>query len=809
MLKKTVCVLLAVSFILCAVTGSFAQSSQELAVEESTEPAEPSKTEDSVETEKASEVLTEAEALAECDQYAENDNLALLVNKKTLQTALVVKNKKGGKDFVWWSTPVGADSDPIAKASQKRQMKSPVLWTLGNKKSRMTDNLTSSGDAKGTKPKKIKNGVRFEFELSEYGITVPLELTLDDTGLSARIPMEEVSETPVEDEFEFDESGNIVEKVKDPNAPPPEISDILLDLSLLPYFGAGGTDEDGYIVVPDGCGAVINFNNGKTGASVYNGIVYGRDLSIPQTRLSAISETVLFPAFGIVKKRDQGDMALLAVAEEGDENAVIRAAVSGQSSTSYNSVNFNFTLRSRGTYFMGTQNNELTVFEDGGIKTGDISVRYIPMYTNHTGDTEKHSINYADVAIRYRKYLTEDTGFITPPAIDEKAKKQGMPMVVTLDGGTMQKRSMFGLPLNLQTAATTYREAEKIIESLRERGISDVVVEYKNFNEAGIRGQISPGVQYSPLLGGRTGFRRLFYMGENVRVIPSFNNTLYTNSGNGYSFSGSSAKRVTNAMATIPQYELMYGTADNSRRSEALLSPHFVKELYTKLLRSLKKEGIAEISVGKAAGILYSDFSRVSNVTDPETGQVKARPYINRHESAEYIAEGLKILKEGGIRVMASAPAAFALPYVDYVTDLPLYSSSYDLFDFDFPFAEIVLHGVIPYTTTPFNRESDETSITLRSYVTATPLHYEFMYSNPAWFSGSDVYRDKFYTSFEGWLDKAAVRYGMWDDKMNSLLYLPIEGFTTDGVVANTVFEGGGTVNVNYETGRYRIFGVY
>ena len=332
-------------------------------------------------------------------------------------------------------------------------------------------------------------------------------------------------------------------------------------------------------------------------------------------------------------------------------------------------------------------------------------------------------------------------------------------------------------------------------------------MEYKNFNEAGIRGQISPSVQYSPKLGGRAGFRQFFYAGSGVKIIPAFGNTLFSDSGNGYSFSGSSAKRVTNAMATIPQYELMYGTADNTRKSEALLSPHFVKELYTRLLSSLKREEISEISVDRAAAVLYSDFSRTVPEIDPATGQ--PRKYINRRESAEYVAQGLKILQDGGIKVMASAPAAFALPYVDYITDLPMYSSSYDLFDYDFPFAEIVLHGIIPYTTTPFNRDSDETRIALRSYVTATPPHYEFMYANPAWFSGSDAYRDKFYTSYKGWLDKAAGRYNMWGGKMDRLLNKPIKEFSTDGIVAHTIFEGGGSVNVNFATGRYRMFGVY
>ena len=33
-------------------------------------------------------------------------------------------------------------------------------------------------------------------------------------------------------------------------------------LNVLPYFGAGGLEDEGYMLVPEGGGALINFNNG-------------------------------------------------------------------------------------------------------------------------------------------------------------------------------------------------------------------------------------------------------------------------------------------------------------------------------------------------------------------------------------------------------------------------------------------------------------------------------------------------------------------------------------------------------------------
>lgn len=44
------------------------------------------------------------------------------------------------------------------------------------------------------------------------------------------------------------------------------------------YFGSADSTEEGYIVVPDGSGALINFNNGKVQLSSEMSIpLYGED----------------------------------------------------------------------------------------------------------------------------------------------------------------------------------------------------------------------------------------------------------------------------------------------------------------------------------------------------------------------------------------------------------------------------------------------------------------------------------------------------------------------------------------------------
>ena len=59
----------------------------------------------------------------------------------------------------------------------------------------------------------------------------------------------------------------------------------ILKISVLPYFGAASANDSGYMIVPDGSGAIINFNNGKYNAAPYSKRFYGGDGSI-QSKVS-------------------------------------------------------------------------------------------------------------------------------------------------------------------------------------------------------------------------------------------------------------------------------------------------------------------------------------------------------------------------------------------------------------------------------------------------------------------------------------------------------------------------------------------
>ena len=73
---------------------------------------------------------------------------------------------------------------------------------------------------------------------------VPIEYVLDGPNLLVRIPAKDIV-------YPIDVEDTLGEKYTFP----------LLRISVLEWFGAAGAEQDGYILVPDGSGALIYLNN--------------------------------------------------------------------------------------------------------------------------------------------------------------------------------------------------------------------------------------------------------------------------------------------------------------------------------------------------------------------------------------------------------------------------------------------------------------------------------------------------------------------------------------------------------------------
>lgn len=234
--------------------------------EASTSEAEP------VEDEK--QPIQEDDVLAECELAASNENFELLVNTKT---GLFAFRTKDG-EHIWWSNPYNADDDPVANNSKKEDLKSSLVinavkvtdtespsTTVRSWKDSVNAIVETADDIRpGLTVTMVDNGFRAEYTFPNEGITIPYYITLEGDYIQASIAVDEITETESDPALIQESSRSVV------------------DVNLLQDLGAAFSDEEGYIITPDGSGAVINFNNGKSKANEYTQRIYGRDLAKSQ-----------------------------------------------------------------------------------------------------------------------------------------------------------------------------------------------------------------------------------------------------------------------------------------------------------------------------------------------------------------------------------------------------------------------------------------------------------------------------------------------------------------------------------------------
>ena len=736
-IRKTAAFLMALLIIapmgLSVYSDTEDEQSQEQVVEESSEEEE----------EEEEKPRTKEEAFAAMELVCENKNLGLYLNSDEDTIALL--DKKTGE--IWFSNPVDLETSN-AKKSQKQELASGMTLTYAEPANRATTAQTSKGKG-STKTKKTKNGVDFTYKYNQPGITVKVHVTLEEDYLKLYVNTAD----DIEEEHPSTADGQLTS-----------------DLAFFTTFGAAGLEDEGYFVVPDGSGAVVNFNNGKTGLRTYTGKVYGRDITQIKQQATAVTQNVSLPMYGIVR----GNSALMVVADKGDTSASINTYVSNQNNTDYNSAYFDFEVRTSDEYLMGGESNPLKVFEKRGILVPEIEVRYYPV-SNENGD----EMNYVDIANKYRDYLTKDKGVVDSdiPATS--------PLYVDFYGGTLEKKSVLGIPVTVKQAVTSFDDAKGILEELKGSGVGDMVVTFNKYSNEDIGEKITDSFSPAGKLGGKSGWNKLesYASSNGISLFPSVDNTQYK-TGNGYWTMTNTAIRVSNAFARLPVYDLAHGVENKYYSPLSLFSPASYEKAYSKLIKSYSKKGETNFAFGSLANTIYGDYGK----------QATSR------ELAKGIIAGIYENAASNGNVLAADPSAYVLPYADQITDVPIDSSNFDLFDYEIPFFQIVMHGVTPYSSIAVNSEANPEKAILTSLASGSNLSFDFIAAETE--ELKDTKLDKYYYAYyKNWMSEAKGLAELADKVLAPVAneFITAYNIEDDGRRIETVYSNGYKTVVDYD----------
>lgn len=550
----------------------------------------------------------------------------------------------------------------------------------------------------------------------------------------------------------------------------------ILYMSLLPYFGAAGVDEDGYLLVPEGGGAIINFNNGKTKQTSYYSNLYGWDMCL--VRDSLVHETnTYYNVFGMAK----GEGSFLCIMEEGAPYAAVQADISGRNH-SYNYVNSVYSVTHREQFDVAERyNGSMFVYEPS-----------LPdeHYTNRYRFVD--STSYVDMANAYNEYLVEKYGSDMQMQDDTEA-----PVVIDILAAVDKVKQIVGIPLSRPLKVTGFKEAQNMLAELRGEGMNNMSVKLTGWMNGGVKQEMLNNVDIINDLGSKKDLKNLIsYVNENGMNIYLDGITDYAwNSDilDGFFAPFDAARLVSKEKAEL--YE--YSTVTFAQRDELdpyyLLSNENIQKAADLLVETTDALG-AGVSFQNMGKDIPSDFNRKNTVT--------------RQASLTQQAERFKELASAGKNVMINMGNDYAIAYVDMVNNMDLTGAAYTILDKTVPFYQLAIHGYTNYTGESLNLTQDFEQELLKSAEYGAGLSFTLM-NETAFILQKTLYTQYFGADYAAWHDRMIDIYTRYNQELGHTFNQRMTNHEwVTAKVACTTYADGTKVYVNYGYEDAKVSGV-
>lgn len=509
-------------------------------------------------------------------------------------------------------------------------------------------------------------------------------------------------------------------------------------VQLLRSFGAAGTEDQGYMVVPNGDGSIIYLNNGKTNATNYNQYIYGIDpLAADYTVVESASNASM-ALYGIHTQ----DATVLATIEEGAPLASVTAGISGKVN-SYNYVYTSFVLRGSETLEMfGTTGNEATlpIIEPDPYRA-QLTVRYSFLDEDHSG--------YSGMA-RYLRERLEAEGVLT-----RKADAGELKFYYDIIAGVEMTEFFLGKQYMGLTAMTTFDEAGEISRQLYDRGIHNQVMNLQGWFNGGYYHDAPNHIFTTGKLGGKRGLEELNTLmeqqGGRLYADVAFQKVSFESEGIWFNYQAESAKYYGSG------YVASFGQVNpaNFRQTSSLgyhetmydlISPKFLVRHVNTFAEKFADYGVSGISLRDLGNTLHSDKKRTN--------------IINRAQALDVVLGTLDTLDHTGKSLMFSAANDYTWGCCDDIVNLPLGDNEYILVDEDIPLYEMIVHGSIDYCGNVYNlSDSKDARVRILNMIEygAAP-HFVFTWEDATEMKYSGM-NSSYATSFGTWADTAAAVY--------------------------------------------------
>ena len=675
---------------------------------------------------------------------AESDTYKMYYYEPRL--SIILENKNNGK-FIE-STLSDELDDGASNSTWNAYMKSGIVIAaiIGTTNTYQVDMVSCSNKIETTK---IDNGVSAKIYFNEYKFGLTVDITLDGDEVVVNIPDDSIVE---------EKEGTYISTV-----------------SVFPFMGyTFMDDQDGYMLIPDGNGALIYLDN-KEGryATGFSRMIYGSDAGFTDSSTTNYlwnkydtvvdANDIIAPVFGMAHTEDQ--LGYIAVVENGEKRASIEAHPNGVM-VNYNRCFAKFMLRDIYVQPLNESNSGTMTSVETDRTHSDLTVRYMLL--------EGDDADYSGMAVEYRNYLLENNLVATK----DTSYNTRVDFL-----GTDREEFLMGTKA---VTMTTTDNIEEMYSDLQSSGVSSLLSVYKGWQKGGIYNVPISKYKADSSIGGTSALTKLISESADSNYnLYLYNDALRVNaSTNATTFNVVKKinKRTFKEELNEQVYDLFY-----------YLLPEKMERTLEKFTKSYTSKGVNNLAL---AGVTDNIFSYSSQGN-----------YYTRYDTANAVLEAVQTIDESTDMIMEQ-PYAYLWDYTDAFLDMPLGSSDYMYVDEEVPFLSMVLKGIIPMYSDYVNFEANKTEFFLQMVESGVYPSFYITYENSSaliYTNSSDLYSTEYATYRDSIIS--------YDEQLREVASA-VEGACIadhekmDNGVTKVTYDNGTVIYVNYTDAEVSVDGI-
>ncbi len=520
----------------------------------------------------------------------------------------------------------------------------------------------------------------------------------------------------------------------------------------------------GYVLLPDGSGALVRFKDNSAAFSAYIGDVYGPDVSQGEYYHRELTDAValknpVMPVFGVAYGCDQ--VAFVAYADKGDEYMTI-SLTPEENITKYTWVTpvFSYNTRYHQVYNKAGE-GYFTQFDSP--RSFDISMTYEFLSGDGKGST--YAANYSGMALKYREHLV-DTGVLSVSSFEENT----IPIRIDFIMSDAQN-SIVGIE---NVVVTTSDDVRMILEDLIDSGIANINSGLLGWQKNGLSFSKPYTQNFSSSIGTRARFSSLFSDFAERNIDISFFQDYVTVNTKMLNYYQNAVRHVSTWYVDENRESLLpaavpitsFGYAVPNRSAEWLLMQY---EGTSDMAKSMTISGIGNVLTGN-----FISKGNITTVSDA---------ICMYQEALGQIQETMVINIE--------APSKYLWEYTDRYLQAYVGHSQY-LFETDaVPFLQMVLHGTMevygPYSNFSFYTQSD-----ILKMIDYNLLPSFILSAAPSYKLSKTISCDLYSTEYSLYKELICDVYTKVNAVLNQVSGYDWIGRTVadDGVIVNTYIQG-------------------